>query len=310
MVEDEFYAIAQTFTKHLHQAEYIRRKKEARARNATAINDISRPTDGKTPMSAETRRKKEAEANADRQRAGVDRVTGVKRGREESSDNKEHGGGEDAEDDDDPEDLWAGTSLGGLMMSPRKGRNLVGNAGVKSSTKAAAGYSQPGGFGKARSGGDDGKVSARGGSNNDNRDVAERSLGVNDETASEDDDLDISATVRKGSASKPPSTQQPPRRPPPEQDAPAAQTAGQPTKQPDRETSSVDSKRPKHRTSLFFRSKIGTPIDKFDDLPMQKNADISLRSDKRNTSSTKEEPGSDSPRSKRSRLNEVPTFLV
>ncbi|KAL5691441.1 hypothetical protein EMGR_006927 [Emarellia grisea] len=116
MVEDEFYAMAQTFTKHLHYAEYVKRKKEAKLQNAAAIKDLARPTDGVTPRSEETKRKEAAATLSARQRAGLEKMGGT---RPQLDSDKE-------EDDTDEDDGLAGTSLGYLMTSPRKARSLVG----------------------------------------------------------------------------------------------------------------------------------------------------------------------------------------
>ncbi|KAJ8197719.1 hypothetical protein LV164_001798 [Aspergillus fumigatus] len=116
MVEDEFYAMAQTFTKHLHYAEYVKRKKEAKLQNAAAIKDLARPTDGVTPRSEETKRKEAAATLSARQRAGMEKMGGT---RPQLDSDKE-------EDDTNEDDGLAGTSLQYLMTSPRKARSLVG----------------------------------------------------------------------------------------------------------------------------------------------------------------------------------------
>ncbi|KAB8261103.1 hypothetical protein BDV32DRAFT_148968 [Aspergillus pseudonomiae] len=114
MVEDEFYAVAQSFTQHLHYAEYAKRKKEVKLQNAAAIQNLARPTDGVTPVSDVTRRRDAADALSARQKAGLEQIQS-KRPRVDSE--KEN---EEVEDE-----MWAGTSLHGLMMSPRKTRSLV-----------------------------------------------------------------------------------------------------------------------------------------------------------------------------------------
>lgn len=143
MVEDEFYAVAQTFTQHLHYAEYVRRTKEAKAQNATAIRNLERPTDDKTPMSDALRRKKASEALRSRQNTGLDGMVG-KRPRADSSSDGEGAEeeGKNNEEDNEDEEMWSGTHLYDLMTSPRKARALVGLQGIRSSTRAAAGYAQ------------------------------------------------------------------------------------------------------------------------------------------------------------------------
>ncbi|KAI2871539.1 hypothetical protein CBS147323_2781 [Aspergillus niger] len=130
MVEDEFYAVAQTFTQHLHYAEYIRRKKEAKLQNATTIQNIARPTDGVTAQSEEAKRKAAAEDLSAQQKEGLQKM--VEGGRP-AVDSEE----DDQEEEED--DTWAGTSLHDLLISPRKARSLVGMQGIKSTTRAAAG---------------------------------------------------------------------------------------------------------------------------------------------------------------------------
>lgn len=104
--------------------------------NAAVIKDLARPTDGKTAMREETKRRKESEALHARQRSGLDET----RGKRPRVDSEEEGDSELDEDKED--DPWVGTSLHGLMTSPRKARSLVGLQGIKSATRAAAGYSQ------------------------------------------------------------------------------------------------------------------------------------------------------------------------
>ncbi|PLB51081.1 hypothetical protein P170DRAFT_159482 [Aspergillus steynii IBT 23096] len=178
MVEDEFYAVAQTFTQHLHYAEYVRRKKEAKLQNAAAIQDLARPTDGVTPMSEETKKRHEAGALSIRQKEGLGQIqSGRPAVDSEDSD--------DVEEDVALDDTFAGTSLHDLLMSPRKARSLVGMQGVKSSTRAAAGFSQS----------SDTRMdtAVRNESRDANTDV--------DATASEDDDLDAQAQTPTATAS-------------------------------------------------------------------------------------------------------------
>ncbi|KAL9098921.1 MAG: hypothetical protein Q9163_005508 [Psora crenata] len=139
MVEDEFLATAQTFTKHLHRAEYQRLKSMAKDRNAGTITSISRPTDGRTRMRAELRRGKQAEKVEAKTKAGVRTIlTGAKvqgEGIEESELEMTE------EEDDDDDVLWQGTKLQGFMSTGgRTGlKSLVGLQGVPSHTRAAAG---------------------------------------------------------------------------------------------------------------------------------------------------------------------------
>jgi hypothetical protein len=88
MVEDEFLSVAQTFTVHLHAAEYKRQQKMVKSRNADTINSISRPVTGMMPE--QTKRKLEAVARAKTQRSAVEDVVAKKA---EDDDDSDDGGG-------------------------------------------------------------------------------------------------------------------------------------------------------------------------------------------------------------------------
>lgn len=142
MVEDEFQAVAKQFTQHLHHAEYVRLKNLAKTRNESTIITISRPTDSITAMREETKRRKDHEAKAAKQKSALAQLKAEaaakrpKTGSEEESD-------ADVTKDDTP---WAGTTLQGLMTSPSTSRqqmSLTGLQGVMSSTRAAAGFTKP-----------------------------------------------------------------------------------------------------------------------------------------------------------------------
>ncbi|KAJ5165911.1 hypothetical protein N7492_006207 [Penicillium capsulatum] len=188
MVEDEFYAVAQSFTQHLHYAEYLRRKKEIKAQSAEAIRELERPTDGRTTIPKDLQRQKDAETLAARQKAGVEQMLGPA-----------------DKDDDEDTDTWAGTHLQGFITSPRKMRSLLGARGLKSSTRAAAGFGQAAGtvdggglLSTSQSGLPSRAVNAQvigldeeTASENDSGKMPEASISaINLETASEDDDLD------------------------------------------------------------------------------------------------------------------------
>ncbi|MCJ1283304.1 hypothetical protein MMC26_002632 [Xylographa opegraphella] len=140
MVEDEFHAVAKQFTQHLHHAEYKRLKNLARSRNASAITTISRPTDSITEMRVETKKRKEQESKAAKQKAALAHL-------KEKAASKRPRTGSDVESDVEDTrtgELWVGTTLHGLMTSPsRKQTSLTGLQGVLSGTRAAAGYSKP-----------------------------------------------------------------------------------------------------------------------------------------------------------------------
>ena len=140
MVEDEFNAIAKTFTPHLHHAEYVRLKNIAKNKNIEDILSVVRPVDSITLMRADTKRRRIQEAKASKQKAELDRVgarAASKRPNTTSSDESE----DESQAIDEP---WIGTTLQGLMNSPsRKQTSLTGLQSVKSYTRAAAGYSKP-----------------------------------------------------------------------------------------------------------------------------------------------------------------------
>lgn len=142
MVEDEFHAVAQQFTKHLHHAEYLRLKNVAKTRNASAINTISRPTDSVTVMREETKMKKQAKAQEAKTKAGVEKVIKPRTGKGAGDDSESQSDFENEEGVGDP---WQGTQLQHFMTkSPRKTlTGLTGLQGVMSYTRAAAGLERP-----------------------------------------------------------------------------------------------------------------------------------------------------------------------
>ncbi|KAM0277055.1 hypothetical protein ACHAQH_006125 [Verticillium albo-atrum] len=99
MVEDEFLIVAGKFTAHLHAAEYHRLKTEARSQNADVIANISRPVVGSLTELARQRQEDLLRSKKQRQA-----LKGAEAG--------------DMEEEDDA--LWGGSSLRGLMDSPRK----------------------------------------------------------------------------------------------------------------------------------------------------------------------------------------------
>ena len=125
LVEDEFHAVAQSFTQHLHHAEYVRLKKKAR--------DAPKSTDAMpttiSGIRAETKKKLEAKHLHAKQN------TVVKDGLGHGSDD------EDGEQDNDP---WRGTALAGFMGASGSQQKiaLVGVEKITSSTRAAKGFSR------------------------------------------------------------------------------------------------------------------------------------------------------------------------
>ncbi|KIW63779.1 hypothetical protein, variant 3 [Phialophora macrospora] len=124
MVEDEFQTVAQSYTAHLHHAEYKRLIKQARQAPPKAL---PAPT---SPMSREAKNRLRTAALDQRQKETLRRVTG----------NKAHG---DEDEDDKVANLWSGTSLAPLMAGgSQQKRSLVGLEGISSSTKAGLGLTR------------------------------------------------------------------------------------------------------------------------------------------------------------------------
>lgn len=283
MVEDEFYAVAQSFTQHLHYAEYAKRKKEVKLQNAAAIQSLARPTDGVTPVSDVTRRRDAADALSARQKAGLERIQS-KRPRVDSEEENE-----EVEDE-----TWAGTSLYGLMMSPRKAKSLVGMQEIKSSTRAAAGFSQSSGTGR---------YSGSIGSSPPRKYEAAKSIDV-DETASEDDDLDLQhETPRPTQKARLISS-----------DSISSNYRHSPLTPTNDRGRKVQSINARYKTPTVTHSKRLLFDDDFDELPELQNSDVQVQgrgsSPSIRKARQKTPPRGNNPQSKKSRLNEVPTFLL
>lgn len=194
MVEDEFLSTARLYTQHLHQAEYMRLKRLAATKSST-LNPIVRPVDSITKMREETKRRKEAEKHAAKVGAGLGKMMGG--GKDvEGKKMEAQGSYEDIEDEARMDAPGIGTVLGDLMMTgPRTGMGgLSGLHGVKSSTRAAAGFGKMDGQGKRVL---ELKGSGRG---------VEKVLDVEaeEEETSDDDDLDR-PVVRRSTNQVPPS---------------------------------------------------------------------------------------------------------
>ncbi|KAM4056888.1 hypothetical protein HRG_003751 [Hirsutella rhossiliensis] len=132
MVEDEFLHTAQRFTTHLHRAEYNRLKARAKSQHALTIRAIERPVVG--PQTATARLRDAAFKRAARQR----KVLTPRRARQAAD-----GDGDGDGDDDAP---WVGTTLQGLMETPRGEARCISSScapATHPTTRAAAGYQQP-----------------------------------------------------------------------------------------------------------------------------------------------------------------------
>ncbi|KAF5022254.1 hypothetical protein F66182_5693 [Fusarium sp. NRRL 66182] len=115
MVEDEFLNMAHQFTTHLHRAEYNRLKTLAERQNADTIREIERPVVGAPTLLA--RQRKETATRIAKQRKLL---------------------GGDSDEKDSP---FVGSSLQGLMESPRKEHKWI-SAGLADAakTRASAGF--------------------------------------------------------------------------------------------------------------------------------------------------------------------------
>ncbi|EFR02395.1 hypothetical protein MGYG_05392 [Nannizzia gypsea CBS 118893] len=202
MVEDEFLATARAFTAHLHQAEYTRKKKQAKTENASKVINMTqrRPTDPQTSMNNATKKTIEREASDIRRQEALDKLK-MDVGRPQVGDyemedsNDEDIGMSDEDRDDDP---WVGTSLQTLMVTSKQSRPLMGLHGIRSSTKVALGCSRPantsGGAEKAlRDKGGDENAKARPISNI--RPPSTAGATGHSTASSDDDDLGVQARV-------------------------------------------------------------------------------------------------------------------
>lgn len=306
MVEDEFYAVAQSFTKHLHFAEYVRQAKEAKSQTASGIQELARHTDGITPMSEETKKKKEAEGLGERQKKGL----GMLENNEGSREGKD-------EEDVFQDDSWAGTSLYDLMMSPRRSRTLVGAQRIKSSTRAAAGFVQSSQNSSA------GGIAVPGLSSSPLGRRGEERRGSVQEIASEDDDLDVQPTTtfkRRIEDIRTPKTEKSDESITPTPARSISHAPDNSIKKPKPETKPMPTPTPSINTAgnktrpspspFKPKPRIRMLFDDFDELP-EPASNISMQEQKRKSSSSigKSANGRDE-RKKKSRLNEVPTFVL
>ncbi|KAF7882206.1 hypothetical protein EAF00_011722 [Botryotinia globosa] len=179
IVEDEFLTVAKSFTVHLHTAEYKRLGKMAKTRNAAAINSISRPVVGRMPDA--TRRKAEEVARSKNQRDILEKLVGK----------KEDGLSSDSDEETLP---FVGTSLYGLMTSPKKrGISLMNISSPTKTTRAAAGFRNPTKF----------KTSQRASSPTIKSKTQAVDLDLDATASEDDDDLDAPISAPKFPFSRP-----------------------------------------------------------------------------------------------------------
>lgn len=125
MVEDEFLTTAKLYTSHLHHAEYQKLERLSLSQNEGAIKKLERPTDERTQMSIETRKKLEASKQRARSRVAFANVYG-----------------NDEEEDEDEDDPWLRDPRLAGLMRPKDIAAPLGNiAGIGSvKTRASEGY--------------------------------------------------------------------------------------------------------------------------------------------------------------------------
>jgi hypothetical protein len=124
IVEDEFQSVAQSFTAHLHHAEYKKRVLEARSRPRNTFPTATQP------MSQDARRRLQKDVLHDQQQNALAAV-GT--------------GSRTAASDDNIEDPWRGTSIAGLIASGvQEKKSLRGLDRIPSSTRAAQGFHRQG----------------------------------------------------------------------------------------------------------------------------------------------------------------------
>jgi hypothetical protein len=124
IVEDEFQSVAQSFTAHLHHAEYKKRVLEARSRPRNAFPTATQP------MSQDARRRLQKDVLHDQQQNALAAVGA---------------GSRTAAFDDNIEDPWRGTSIAGLIArGSQEKKSLRGLDRIPSSTRAAQGFHRPG----------------------------------------------------------------------------------------------------------------------------------------------------------------------
>lgn len=288
MVEDEFLTVAQSFTVHLHAAEYKRQQKMVENRNAATIDSISRPVTGRMPD--QTRRRVESVARSKQQRSAVEGLLGKKKT-----------GGLSDSDDDTPLP-YIGTTLHGLMDSPRKKTASLATLGfVAATTRSAAGFSKPATQSKrykeAMPGSPQPKSVARQGST---RDGAETQI-TDDE---DDDDLDAPILAPKFTSHERRLTKQMAAPPRSDELPPTALSSKRISTQ--RSTSPPPTAPIKRESASNFRAplvKSEATSHSFDDLP-----DFSSRPSRLERARHRRTKRED-PEEGRKNLNEIPSFF-
>ncbi|KAF4429980.1 hypothetical protein FACUT_8957 [Fusarium acutatum] len=163
IVEDEFVNMAHQFTLHIHTSEYNRLKNSAKHQNADTIREIERPVVGAPTLL--TRHRQEDVRRSAKQRKLL---------------------GTDANEKKDSP--YVGSSLQGLMESPRKEHKWISTTGLAdtAATRASAGFNSQ-------------KISPlrlKQGSDPSSAKKRQIPLGDDDETDDGGDDLDLTTPSR------------------------------------------------------------------------------------------------------------------
>ncbi|KAJ5740289.1 hypothetical protein N7493_000161 [Penicillium malachiteum] len=300
MVEDEFYTVAQSFTQHLHYAEYVRRKKEAKARGEASIEEVERPADGRTESPKVLQIKKQAEELQAHQKDGMAQLGLVDQNEELS--------------DDDDDDTWAGTHLHGLMSSPQKSRSLIGVQRLKSSTRAAAGFGQTSHIHASSSRTTSARSSPPVMASPSRATKSYVEIDLETDSESEDDDLDgdsyptaISSNRRMGS---PPSKISKIQTQPQPQTTRPNTTNRENTPTFNKHVPTQASRKPRKPAPLY-KSKVQMLFDDLDELPepSQSSSISDRKKDVNSGSNTPQRAPSDNNLESKSRYKDVPTFL-
>ena len=301
VVEDEFQTVAQSFTHHLHHAEYVRLKKKART---ASLPTSTIPLDG---MGAETRNELEAKNPSSRQNRAIKDMIGVA---DLASPEEEE------EEEEKANDPWQGTSLAGLMSkdSTQTRTALIGLGQIPSSTRAARGFGRGEADSLPKREEDRSVLEIFGGKRSRSSATSPSPrppIGASSEE--EDDDLDMRSRI------KPVVTNGKPRSLETERDL-NRKTRVRP-RQPSKNSTSPPDSRPRiltkskvssttSRTALkYSTSSTRRAIDDFDDTRDDDLEDFSAVS-RRIFSKTRAKGSNTKEKDKKSRLNEIPTFLV
>jgi len=296
IVEDEFQTVAQSFTHHLHHAEYVRMKKKARTAPPPTSTILL------NGMRAETRNKLEAKDLSSRQNRAIKDMIGVS-----------GLASPEEEEEEKTNDPWQGTSLAGLMSKDgtQSRTALVGLAQIPSSTRAARGFGRGEAESRTKREEDRSILEIFGGKGSKWRATSPSPRPpIEASTKEEDDNLDTRSRI------KPVVTNGKPRLL--DRIHPA-----QPSSKSTNSTSPPDS-----RSGISTKSKVGSTtsqtaskysasstrrtIDDFDDIRDDDLEDLSVnsRSIFSSTSKTRAKGNSTKEKDKKSRISEIPTFLV